>query len=322
VGLQHRRRMYRSYITVAAGIFYLGAVDCCLADSFTFDLRATGRLEFPAWIPDRPLAYPKSQAELAFPVVPGADDDDLAITVVFQEEMGGFLSVYWESALGKRQLLAPNLFENIGLPNQRTLLINRPTMGGPGKVVLKSSQSVLNILRVRLDWARPGVVRLVDNIPNGALVTTGGKMFAPEEVDGSPLTPIADSWEGRILTTSVSDQAERIEKGIDFSVSVPTKVSRVRLEVLVNGLRLDQTLSLWLNGAVVGTLALEVPDLTDPGYEKGGDGTMQFTGWRKGLLILSGDHLPVGENHFQFQAPPGAQVAIRDFLLQLEYAAN
>jgi hypothetical protein len=49
---------------------------------------------------------------------------------------------------------------------------------------------------------------------------------------------------------------------------------------------------------------------------------MQFTGWRKGLLILSGDHLPVGENHFQFQAPPGAQVAIRDFLLQLEYAAN
>ena len=68
--------MYRSYITVAAGIFYLGAVDCCLADSFTFDLRATGRLEFPAWIPDRPLAYPKSQAELAFPVVPGADDDE------------------------------------------------------------------------------------------------------------------------------------------------------------------------------------------------------------------------------------------------------
>ena len=71
------------------------------------------------------------------PSVPGADDDDLALTVVFQEEMGAFLSVYWENALGKRELLAPNLFENIGLANQRTLLINRPTMGGPGKVVLK-----------------------------------------------------------------------------------------------------------------------------------------------------------------------------------------
>jgi hypothetical protein len=314
--------MNRSHITVAAGILSLGTVGCCLADSFTFDLRATGRLEFPAWIPDRPLAVPKSQAELSFPVVPGSDDDDLALTVVFQEEIGGFLSVYWESALGKRQLLAPNLFENIGLLNQRTLLINRPTMGGPGKVVLKSSQAVLNVLRVRLDWARPGVVRLVDNVPNGALVTTGGKMFAPEEVDGSPLTPIADSWEGRILTTSVSDQAERIEKGVDFSVSVPTKVVRVRLEVLVNGLRLDQTLAVWLNGTAVGNLALEVPDLTDPGYEKGDDGTMHFTGWRKGVFIFTGDQLPVGENHFQFQTPAGAEVAIRDFLLQLEYAAN
>jgi hypothetical protein len=314
--------MNRSSIPVAAGILYLAAVNCCLADSFTFDLKATGRLEFPAWIPDRPLASPKSQAELSFPVVPGADDDDLALTVVFQEEVGGFLSVYWENSLGKRQLLAPNLFENIGLANQRTLLINRPTMGGPGKVVLKSSQSVLNILRVRLDWARPGVVRMVDNIPNGALVTTGGKMFAPEEVDGSPLTPIADSWEGQILTTSVTDQPERIEKGIDFSVTVPRKVSRVRMEVLVNGLRLDQSLALWLNGDQVGNLALEVPDLTDPGYEKGEDGNMHYTGWRKGVLILRSDQLPVGENHFQFETPPNTQVAIRDFLLQLEYAAN
>src|ERR1700761_535446 len=316
------RRMNRSHFTVAAVMFFLGAFDYCLADSFTFDLNATGHLEFPGWIPDRPLAAPKSQAELSFPVVPGADDDDLALTVVFQEEMGGFLSVYWENALGKRELLAPNLFENTGLPNQRTLLINRPTMGGPGKVVLKSSESVLNILRVRLDWARPGVVRLVDNIPNGALVTTGGKMFAPEEVDGSPLTPIADSWEGRILTTSVTDKPERIEKGIEFAVSVPDKAARVRLEVLVNGLRLDQSLAIWLNGTAVGTLAVEVPDLTDPGYEKGDDGATHFTGWRKGVLILRGEQLPVGENHFQFQTPPGAEVAIRDFLLQLEYATN
>ncbi len=315
--------MVRSSLLVFAGISTISAAATfCLADSFTFDLSATGRVEFPAWMPDRPLAYPKSQSELSFPVVPGADDNDLALTVVFQEETGGFLSVYWENSFGKRQLLAPNLFENIGLPNQRTLLVNRPTMGGPGKIVLKSSQAVLNVLRVRLDWARPGVVRLVDNIPNGALVTTGGKLFAPEEVDGSPLTPIADSWEGRILTTSVTDHAERIEKGIDFSVTVPDKVARARLEVMVNGLRIDQRLTLWLNGVVFGTVALEVPDLTDPGYEKAGDGTMRYNGWRKGVLLIGGEELTVGENHFQFETPPGTQVAIRDFLLQLEYAAN
>ncbi len=315
--------MVRTFLSATAGICTFSAIaNFCLADSFTFDLHTTGRLEFPAWMPDRPLAYPKSQAELSFPVVPGADDNDLALTVVFKEEIGGFLSVYWENSFGKRQLLAPNLFENIGLANQRTLLINRPTMGGPGKVILKSSQSVLNVLRVRLDWARPGVVRLVDNIPNGALVTTGGKMFAPEEVDGSPITPIADSWEGRILTTSVTDHAERIEKGVDFSVTVPGKVSRARLEVLVNGLQIDQKLTLWLNGVLFGTVSFEVPDLTDPGYEKSGDGLMRYTGWRKGYLLISGDQLSVGENHFQFQTPPGIEVAIRDFLLQLEYAAN
>jgi hypothetical protein len=315
--------MVRSLVSVTAGICaFSAAASFCFADSFTFDLNTTGRLEFPTWMPERPLAYPKSQAELSFPVVPGADDDDLALTVVFQEEVGGFLSVYWEDSFGKRQLLAPNLFENIGLTNQRTLLINRPTMGGPGKVVLKSSQSVLNVLRVRLDWARPGVVRLVDNIPNGALVTTGGKMFAPEEVDGSQLTPIADSWEGRILTTSITDRAERIEKGIDFSVTIPSKIVRARLEVLVNGLRVDQTLTLWLNGVVFGTVAFEVPDLADPGYEKSGVETMRYTGWRKGYLLINGDQLPVGENHFQFETPTGTPVAIRDFLLQLQYAAN
>jgi hypothetical protein len=315
--------MVRTSLLAIVGICVLSAAArFCLADSFTFDVNTTGRVEFPVWMPDRPLAYPKSQAELSFPVVPGADDNDLALTVVFREEIGGFLSVYWENSFGKRQLLAPNLFENIGLANQRTLLVNRPTMGGPGKIVLKSSQSVLNVLRVRLDWARPGVVRLVDNIPNGALVTTGGKMFSPEEVDGSPLTPIADSWEGRILTTSVTDHTERIEKGIDFSVTVPDKVARARLEVMVNGLPIDQKLTLWLNGVVFGTLAFEVPDLTDPGYEKAGDGTMRYTGWRKGVLLISGDELPVGENHFQFETPSGIPVAIRDFLLQLEYAAN
>jgi hypothetical protein len=314
--------MKPSHITVAAGIFSLVVVDGAVADSFMFDLKATGRLEFPAWIPDRPLAFPKAQSELSFPIVPGADDDDLALTVVFQEEPGGFLSVYWQSALGKRELLAPNLFENVGLPNQRTLLINRPTMAGPGEVILKSSQDVLNVLRVRLDWARPGVVRLVDNIPNGALITTGGKMFAPEEVDGSPLTPIADSWEGRILTTSVTDQSERIEEGIDFAISIPDKLARARLEVLINGLQLDQSVTLWLNGSAIGKLALEVPDLTDPGYEKADNGAMRFAGWRKGVFMLSGDQLLVGENHFQFQTPPGAQVAIRDFLLQIEYLPN
>jgi hypothetical protein len=293
-----------------------------LADTLTFDLMTPGHVVFPSWMPERPLASPKEHAELSFPVIPGPDDDDLVLTVVFNDQIGSYLSVYWVDEEGQRRLLCANLFESIGLPNQRTLLVNRPMMGGPGKIVLQSSESVLNVIRVRLDWARPGVVRLVDGEPNGALVTTGGKMFAPEEVDGTTLTPIADSWEGRILTTSITEHPERIENGVDFQVTVPTKVSRARVEVMINGLPMNESLTLWLNRQAVGTLAVEVPDLTDPGFGGSDRQGPSFIGWRKGVLYLTGDKLPAGENHFQFQGPANVAVAIRDFLLQVEYAAN
>jgi len=157
-----------SPLIVVASILFGQSV---LADSFVFDPTTNGRVSLPSWLPDRPVAIASNHAELAFKVIPVADDDDLALTVVFIEQMGGYLSVYWQPQGGSRQLLCANLFENISLPNQRTILINRPTLGGPGKLILSSSSDVLNIKRVRLDWARPGVVRLYDLMPNGALIT-------------------------------------------------------------------------------------------------------------------------------------------------------
>ncbi len=301
--------------------FLLFAAQSLRADSFTFDLNASGHMEFPAWIPERPLALPSKHAQLSFPIVPVAADDDLALTVVFNDLVAGYLSVFWEDAEGQRSMLAANLFENIGLPDQRTLLISRPTMGGPGRLILQSSESVLNVIRVRLDWVRPGVIRLTDGQPNGALVTSAGKIFAPEEVDGTPLTPIADNWEGIILTTSVTDRAERLDRGIDFQVNVPRKVNRARVDVMVNGLPLNQSFDLWLNGIRVGSLSMEVPDLTDPGFDHANvSNDENFTGWRRGVLYLPGDRLPTGDNHFQFQGPSGVPLAIRDFLIQVDYA--
>jgi hypothetical protein len=49
---------------------------------------------------------------------------------------------------------------------------------------------------------------------------------------------------------------------------------------------------------------------------------MQFVGWRKATLILPGNKLPDGDKHFQIETPPGSHVAIRDLLLQVDYAAN
>ena len=121
--------MDRAILLIVAGCLLFGIVRQGSTKSFTFDLTTTSRLQFPVWMPERPLAAPKSQAELSFPVIPGSEDDDLVVTVVFQEEFGGYLSVYWEGEGNTRQLLAPNLFENTGLTNQRTLLISRPNNG-------------------------------------------------------------------------------------------------------------------------------------------------------------------------------------------------
>jgi hypothetical protein len=192
-------------------------------------------------------------------------------------------------------------------------------MGGPGKIILQSNTQFLNVIRVRIDWVRPGVVRLVDSASNGALVMNGGKMFAPEEVDGTQLTPIADSWEGKTLTTSITEKAERIENGVVFPVAVPSHLKRARIEVMVNGLPLNGSLKVWLNGQAVGALSFEVPDLTDPGYGESND---QFVGWRKGVLLLPTSRLAVGDNQFQFEGPAGTPIAIRDFLLQVQYASD
>jgi hypothetical protein len=292
------------------------------ADSFVFDPTTNGRVPLPSWLPDRPVAIASNHAELAFHIIPVADDDDLALTVVFVENMGGYLSVYWQPQGGSRQLICANLFENISLPNQRTVLINRPTMGGPGKLVLSSSSDVLNIKRVRLDWARPGVVRLYDLLPNGALIANGGKIYSPEEVDGSPLTPVADRWDGGVYTTSVTEGTERIEQGVQYPVSIPKPVRRVRVEVLVNGLPFGNSVKLWLNGDLVGSLAMEIPELTDPGYFHSRSKGDHYVGWRKGVFLLSARQVKKGDNVFQFQGPPKTPLAIRDFLLQIQYASD
>jgi hypothetical protein len=92
--LKNAAEMGRAQSLVAAGVLWLACIYQSQADSFTLDLTTTGRPAFPTWMPERPLAAPKPEAELSFPVVPGPDDDDLALTIVFQEEVGGFLSVY------------------------------------------------------------------------------------------------------------------------------------------------------------------------------------------------------------------------------------
>jgi hypothetical protein len=81
-------------------------------------------------------------------------------------------------------------------------------------------------------------------------------------------------------------------------------------------------LSAWLNGLFIGNLAVETPDLRDPGFGVANDGTQVFVGWRKASIFLPSGYLQIGDNQIQFGTPVGSEIAIRDFLLQVHYSPN
>ena len=69
---------------------------------FLIRRRVRGSKSQPGWV----IALSRSakdRAELSFPLPPGADDEDLALTVVFTEEPGAYLSVFWQPEQGDRQ---------------------------------------------------------------------------------------------------------------------------------------------------------------------------------------------------------------------------
>jgi hypothetical protein len=79
---------------------------------------------------------------------------------------------------------------------------------------------------------------------------------------------------------------------------------------------------LWVNGQRVGSLAMEIPELGDPGYFHSRTAGDHYTGWRKGVFLLTANQIKKGDNVFQFQGPGNTPLAIRDFLLQIQYAAD
>ncbi|HWL52491.1 MAG TPA: hypothetical protein VNQ90_08655 [Chthoniobacteraceae bacterium] len=79
----------------------------------------------------------------------------------------------------------------------------------------------------------------------------------------------------------------------------------------------------WANGEPVGAIAMELPDLADPGYQGAvkGSGEMRFhyAGWVRSRVMIPGHLLRTGKNVVTFQLPSGVDaVAIRRVELQLK----
>jgi hypothetical protein len=271
-----------------------------------------------------PTAEPATHATINFQIVPPAGNSDLAVTFYFTETPGGFLRVYWTGVQGG-EMLSDNLFEGIGMPNQRTLLIKRGTLSTPGTLTVQSSETSLYLSRIHWEWVEPSTVSLADAAKQAALVTAAGAIFGEGEVNGAPLLPPPDQVGKSVVTANLTDKPERIEKGVEFIATLQGVPQYARLEVKMSGVPLDKPVQLWVNGAQAGEVSMEVPDLNDPGYRAAAGAPPVYIGWRKGVIYLPAGALKLGDNQFQFAVKDATAVtplAVKDLQLQLKYEYN
>lgn len=310
-------------LTVAAFGLRLQADDT--ERSFTLDLASSGQAQaLPSWMTGQPMASPSDHATVSFPIAPPQDDSNLAVTFYFQETAGGFLRVYWAGAQ-TNEMLSENLFEGIEMPNQRTLLIKRATLSSPGTLSVQSSENTLNVSRIHWQWVEPAPVSLADEAAQSALVNAGGKVLDEGEINGAPLLPLQDKITGSVVTAALTEKPERIETGVEFVATLQTVPPWARMELEISGAPPGKPVLLWINGEFAGEVSVELPDLTDPGYQQGSGGGLSYVGWRKGVLFVPVTLLKAGDNQFQFglkdvaPSPQASPLAVKNLLLQLKY---
>ncbi|HEY5892736.1 MAG TPA: hypothetical protein VIT91_05840 [Chthoniobacterales bacterium] len=289
------------------------------ADSFLQDFSLGHEVDLPQWMGGLPLATPAKNATVSFPIQPPETDEDLLVTVFFSEQPGGFLRVYWADSRNQ-QMLCANLNEGIGMDNRRTLVIKRSVFDGEGMLTFQSSEPIFGVHRIFWQWTRSQAAYLDDTYFAGGFLTRSGEWLRDDEIDGFPPTKPSDNWLNDVVTAPIRIEPVRIENGVEFSANLQEIPKLARVKVKVSGLAVTSRLRLWLNDQDAGEVSLIVPDLTDPGLEPAPDGTVHFTGWREGTLLVNIELLTIGENRFQFGAEPQAtRLAVKDFDLQLQY---
>lgn len=253
---------------------------------------------------------------------PPPGESRLALTLVFRETSGGFARVIWQEP-GKSITLCGNLYEQAAELHQRTLLLDRGTLGGPGQFIVESTGTEPVVERVELNWVEPLVLAAGWNSSSNYYLSPSGKIFPAEELlDGGRRAP-SDEEKGQIMDAVLDAGPVKIESQspIRFVAPIAGKPLYGRLEAEAAGLVPGAEPWLWVNGRALAGVGVESPGLDDPGYRPpDGVGDIQYGGWRKVWAFVPAGYLKSGENQMDVQLANGCPAGTwRNVRLQVAF---
>jgi hypothetical protein len=316
----------------STALFSARALD--LPPPLTLDVPIPANLATPAWLghPDSPPN--ETLATLELPITPPDPTAALLVTVYFQESDSGFLRVNWKSDQGS-EVLADNFYENIGMANQRSLLIPPSTLGAEGTLIFQGDAASLGIQRITFEWLESRQDLVSPKVSAMLVTASSGKTVPAESVNGQTETAPAGAWEGDVVTVPVASDPVRIEQGVEFSVDLDKVPTTARVALKETGLALSQHLVVWINQQRAGTVTPAVPGLNDAGFFTDTTSATTYVGWRDGSFYVPVSMLKDGVNTIQFssedevasatsaaaEANSTTPLALKAVALQLNYAA-
>lgn len=287
---------------------------------FTADLPFDTAQPLPAWMHGPPVLAPGTGARVAFGLTP-PPGRDLLVHFVFDEAEGGGLRVEWlRDGESSPEVLADNLGEGLGVPNQRPLLVSASRLGGNGTLLVQGGEN-FSINRIRFEWVAERTVLAASSTYVPVVVTASRLTLAESDVDGGARPMLQDEWRGRVVRAPLTEGAELLTPALDLVATLEQSPSMARLEAAVAGVYLDQEIWLVVNGQEIGPLAIEVPSLHDPGHL----GEAEFAGWRAASAHIPAEMLLPGDNSIllELRSPLHAgyrnRTFVREALLELSY---
>jgi hypothetical protein len=293
-------------------------------DVFTIDLPFDASLPLPQWMHGPPVAAPGVGARVAFRLSPPAERD-LLVHFVFDEADGSGLRVEWlRDGQSTPEVLAENLGEGLGVPNQRPLLISASRLGGNGSLLLQGGAN-LNVNRVRFEWVAERTLLSTSARYVPVVVTASRLTLAEADVDGQPRPALQDEWSERIVRAPLTESAELLTSSIEVRTNLEQAPVLARLEASFSGVYLDQEVWLVVNNQELGPMAIEVPTLQDPGHLGTPGREVVFAGWRRASMHIPSHLLMPGENSIllELRSPVNAdyrnRTFVRESVLELAY---